>query len=144
MSSRSLLILIPLTCAVLAQAACDEDVVGVNSGGSDGAATADLAVPDLTPPDQPLPTCTDQAKNGDETDVDCGGGVCPKCADGKVCLKHADCKSGVCKSGICAAASCTDKVKNGAETDVDCGGGTCPACADTKQCAKNSDCSSGV
>jgi len=92
----------------------------------------------------PLPTCIDKAQNGDETDTDCGGKVCPKCADGKKCKAPADCKSGVCTGGICAAATCTDKVMNGAETDVDCGGGSCPACADTKKCKAATDCKSGV
>ena len=41
----------------------------------------DLLIPDLIPPDMPPPTCTDKKKNGQETDVDCGGGTCPKCAD---------------------------------------------------------------
>jgi hypothetical protein len=34
--------------------------------------------------------CTDGTKNGDETDVDCGGS-CPPCASGNACLVDADC-----------------------------------------------------
>ena len=90
------------------------------------------------------PSCTDSVKNGDETDVDCGGTTCGACADSKKCILAGDCKSGVCTAGACAAPSCTDSVKNGVETDVDCGGGTCPKCADTKACAYASDCKSGV
>ena len=91
------------------------------------------------------PTCGDKVKNGDETDADCGGSTCPKCADKKGCKSAADCLSGVCDatSGQCAAPKCTDKVKNGSESDMDCGG-TCPACADGKTCTKATDCSSGV
>ena len=39
--------------------------------------------------------CSDQMKNGDETDVDCGGS-CAACADGGVCAMGSDCLSGVC------------------------------------------------
>src|SRR4051812_10122209 len=38
-------------------------------------------------------------KDGDETDVDCGGTKSPACADTKGCLVAVDCKSGVCKGG---------------------------------------------
>src|SRR5438105_2395410 len=51
----------------------------------------DLAVPDLTlPPDLVNPTCTDGAKNGSETDIDCGG-ACAPCADGQGCALATDC-----------------------------------------------------
>jgi len=46
-------------------------------------------------------SCTDKVKNGLETDVDCGGGICPKCAGGKKCIKPSDCQSGVCSGGSC-------------------------------------------
>ena len=55
----------------------------------------DLLVPDLLVPDLPPPTCTDKIKNGAETDMDCGGGTCPKCADTKKCSAPTDCNSGV-------------------------------------------------
>ena len=90
------------------------------------------------------PTCTDAIKNGTETDVDCGGGLCPACVPGKMCLAGSDCTSQVCMAGMCQAPSCTDMVKNGNETDVDCGGGTCPKCAMSKMCGSNSDCQSNV
>ena len=109
----------------------------------------DQLVPDLTPPDLAIPdllppTCTDTLKNGDETDVDCGGKTCPQCADGKSCKLAVDCTSGVCTSGICAAPGCTDNVLNGAETDIDCGGSTCSKCVATKKCNGAGDCASGV
>jgi hypothetical protein len=66
-------------------------------------------------------------KNGSETDVDCGGGTCPACADGLACSTAADCSSGVCTANICTGVSCTDGIKNGTETGLDCGG-ACPAC----------------
>ncbi len=91
------------------------------------------------------PTCTDIAQNGTETDLNCGGGSCPKCADGKKCLVNNDCISSVCLSGICQIPSCDDGTKNDIETDVDCGGGTCPKCANGKKCLNgDQDCTSGV
>ncbi len=89
------------------------------------------------------PTCNDMAKNGSETDVDCGG-VCPDCADGSDCLVSGDCSSGFCNPStlLCAAPACNDTFKNGSETDVDCGGPTCPDCANGKTCAASTDCSS--
>jgi hypothetical protein len=41
-------------------------------------------------------------KNAAETDVDCGGGTCPDCADGKLCKVAGDCASGTCTNGKCA------------------------------------------
>ncbi|HLL52587.1 MAG TPA: kelch repeat-containing protein [Myxococcaceae bacterium] len=40
-------------------------------------------------------SCTDGVKNGNESDVDCGG-ACQQCAFGKTCAAAADCASGVC------------------------------------------------
>ena len=52
-------------------------------------------------------TCHDGKLNGHETDVDCGGGTCPRCADGKTCQVANDCVSGTCASGQCAACTPT-------------------------------------
>ncbi len=78
--------------------------------------------------------------NGKETDIDCGGGTCPKCVDARMCKVKTDCVSGVCTGGKCAAPTCADKVMNGKETDIDCGGGTCPKCSDARQCKTTGDC----
>jgi hypothetical protein len=42
----------------------------------------------------------DGAKNGTETDVDCGGASSPKCAVGKTCLAFGDCASNECYGGF--------------------------------------------
>jgi hypothetical protein len=48
------------------------------------------------------PTCSDGVENGEETDVDCGGDLCPKCVAGKNCVSDDDCVSKVCDiDGIC-------------------------------------------
>jgi hypothetical protein len=51
--------------------------------------------------DGPGISCTDKVTNGDETDTDCGGDMCPKCWAGKICQKDSDCRSGGCSSGKC-------------------------------------------
>jgi hypothetical protein len=86
------------------------------------------------------PTCLDGEKNGLESDVDCGGGLCPTCDDGEDCNQNSDCTSGVCVDGVCQPPSCTDGVTNGAETDIDCGGGACPGCEEGEDCLENRDC----
>lgn len=84
----------------------------------------------------------DGAKNGDETDIDCGGTKAPACADGKGCAVDADCKSTVCKMNVCQAPTSTDGVKNGDETGIDCGGTTtmAPRCATGLGCLADTDC----
>jgi hypothetical protein len=86
--------------------------------------------------------CFDELKNGNETDIDCGGGSCADCANGKICLVGGDCTSNFCSAAghLCVASQCLDELKNGNETDVDCGGDTCTKCVDTKACLLNSDC----
>lgn len=87
-----------------------------------------------------MATPADGIKDGNETDVDCGGSSSPACADGKGCLVASDCTSDVCTGGKCQAPSPTDGVKNGDETDVDCGGAKAPKCATGKGCSVTADC----
>jgi hypothetical protein len=48
------------------------------------------------------PTCADTVADGNETDVDCGGGTCPGCAKGKKCLVNSDCSGAMmCVGNIC-------------------------------------------
>lgn len=54
------------------------------------------------------PECIDGIKNGEETDVDCGGSVCIECEEGGNCIKDSDCKLGVgliCSKGKCSSLS---------------------------------------
>ena len=82
-------------------------------------------------------------KDGDETDVDCGGSSAPPCEDGKACKANEDCASVSCISGTCKAPSPDDGIKNADETDVDCGGAAAPKCASGKTCSVDADCSVG-
>src|SRR5262249_55032474 len=91
------------------------------------------------------PSCRDGIKNGNETDVDCGGS-CSKCSIGKRCATNSDCASNncnpsshTCQQAQATAPSCSDGIKNGNETDVDCGG-SCSKCSSGKRCLANSDC----
>jgi hypothetical protein len=43
------------------------------------------------------PTCNDGVQNGNETDIDCGGG-CPKCNPGQKCGGNGDCVGGSCNT----------------------------------------------
>jgi alpha-tubulin suppressor-like RCC1 family protein len=87
-------------------------------------------------------SCNDKLKNGDETDVDCGGS-CPGCANGLACVLDVDCASLRCGPfGVCLAPSCIDGKKDGTETDVDCGGDACGPCASGKACLAHADCAS--
>jgi N-acetylneuraminic acid mutarotase len=49
--------------------------------------------------------CEDGTKNGSETDIDCGGGTCPKCSPNRGCSKDEDCTTGSCSRLFCALAS---------------------------------------
>jgi hypothetical protein len=51
-----------------------------------------------------MPGCSDGMKDGQETDVDCGGGPpmgCPTCAIDQACLTGSDCQTGACCGGRC-------------------------------------------
>lgn len=85
---------------------------------------------------------TNGVRDGKETDVDCGGGICAACGDGKGCSVAADCVNHICTGGTCRTPGCSDGVKNGDETDADCGG-ACAPCGPGKGCAVDGDCVSG-
>lgn len=106
--------------------------------------------------------CLNKVKDGDETDVDCGGS-CGTCAKGKSCKLDKECQTGfcdtdggskcqertcetddeckgfMCYSNVCV--SCSNGIQDGDETDVDCGGSKCGTkCENGKACSANSDC----
>jgi len=128
---RALSLALAAAGVVTASAACSSTAgAGVDSDDPSASADTTSAAP------------ADGTKNGDETDVDCGGSRVEKCADGKGCLKGGDCESGVCKSGTCAPPGPDDGIKNADETDVDCGGAKAPKCALGKACKAHDDCGS--
>lgn len=90
----------------------------------------------------PMNACTDRKRDGAETDIDCGGGTCPKCAADAACTGPGDCESGACDANKCRAPTCSDGFRDGYESDVDCGA-VCARCAAGKRCATSDDCASG-
>ncbi|HEY8380066.1 MAG TPA: hypothetical protein VIK91_26430 [Nannocystis sp.] len=87
----------------------DEPSSGTTTTGTSTGVDATTGIATTTP----TPTCDDGERNGDESDVDCGGS-CPACADGKACKGPSDCQSGVCEGGVCVAKEC--------DVDDDCAG----------------------
>ncbi|MBW3019556.1 hypothetical protein KY329_05225 [Candidatus Woesearchaeota archaeon] len=86
--------------------------------------------------------CFNFVRDGDETDVDCGGS-CSACAAGLNCNNNGDCDTNFCYQRTCEITLCNDSIKNGWESDIDCGGTTCAGCALTESCIADSDCDSG-
>jgi hypothetical protein len=61
------------------------------------------STPAPTAPSTPAPTtleCSNNKKDGSETDTDCGGSTCPKCAATKACSTGTDCDSETCKVSV--------------------------------------------
>src|SRR5687767_7164882 len=74
-------------------------------------ATAPKESPVLTPTGA---SCTNGVKDGDESDVDCGGGTCPVCANGDACNAGPDCASRVCTANKCTNdVGCADGTREG-------------------------------
>jgi len=79
------------------------------------------------------PACDDGVRNGDESDVDCGG-ACDDCEDGEACGGDDDCESGVCVDDVCGRVrSCLEILNAGRsvgdgvyEIDADGAGGNAP------------------
>jgi hypothetical protein len=91
--------------------------------------------------------CFDNRKDGAETDIDCGGGVCSACGLGKSCQVDTDCTSNACDASTlkCVSNQCADNRKDGTETGVDCGGpNSCARCGVGQGCLANSDCQPGL
>jgi hypothetical protein len=55
--------------------------------------------------DVALPPCQNGIRDGNETDVDCGGGTCPACGPDKVCATSGDCTTSLCTAQRCTLAS---------------------------------------
>ncbi len=87
--------------------------------------------------------CSNGRRDGEETDIDCGGLDCHPCAKNEGCGADRDCASGLqCVDEACRAEHCSDRKENEDETDVDCGGGDCAACDTNEGCLLARDCES--
>jgi len=91
------------------------------------------------------PSCDDGKRNGNETDIDCGGERCDRCSIGDTCKINLDCSSSLCESRTCKRINlCKDGIKSGGETDVDCGGSCRDKCELARGCNTDEDCVSGL
>ena len=115
---------------------------GASAGGAYGGTGAGEPPDGAAGADVDPAQCDDLQKNGDETDVDCGGRACAPCPADRTCAMGTDCQSAICTNVVCQAPSCTDLALNGDETDLNCGGG-CPACAQGRHCSVDGDCGTG-
>lgn len=90
----------PAACGETAGTDCDDTSAAVNPAAvdncdSDGVDNdCDGAVDECDP-------CTNNVRDGSESDVDCGG-TCAACEIGQGCGADSDCLSGLCTTGICA------------------------------------------
>jgi hypothetical protein len=91
--------------------------------------------------------CTNNIRDPDEADIDCGGACKVPCTSGSACRDDIDCTSLLCAGSPkrCQTATCTDGRQNNAETGVDCGGASpCGPCPEQEGCRLPSDCASLV
>jgi hypothetical protein len=125
---------------------CVECILGTTMGCPAGEICFDL---------NGIPTCTkcnDTTKNGDETDVDCGGtcatcindGPCKKCKLGQVCGElNGNCDGLPCVDKICCENSCGADCKmceTGTGKCIDVLAGKLDTCMDSKVCVPGSGC----
>ncbi len=92
---------------------------GASQGGQGGCASCETL--GLTCGEGPCGNCDNAAKDGSETDTDCGGEIstcATRCPNGDSCMVNSDCLSGVCSdANICKAPICGDGLVTG---DEDC------------------------
>jgi Mg-chelatase subunit ChlD len=123
--------------------------------------SAPSAIPTFAPSQAPsYPTsCANGARDGTETDLDCGGPSCGRCAGGLVCDTKNDCLTDLCVNQRCVQppsstptaaptteleGKCSNGVRNAnTESDIDCGGVCTQKCTLGKNCETADDCISG-
>ncbi|MFM2152009.1 MAG: hypothetical protein RL199_444 [Pseudomonadota bacterium] len=89
------------------------------------------------------PAASDGLKNGDETDVDCGGVAGPGCAYASLCRLDRDCATDmVCQGGRCNFGACGNStLSQGAN---DCGRMCASHCGEGTACRGQLDCVPGA
>jgi len=108
-------------------------------------------------------SCNDNSQNGQETDTDCGGGLCAACTAASSCTNpldiatcsnpaqncrdDSDCTDSCYKPFGATTGSCvssTNGVKDGQEGGPDCGFRADTICAIGTACTTANDCSTGI
>ena len=88
-------------------------------------------------------SCADQVRNGQESDIDCGGPSCAPCAAGLACAVERDCESRSCKGGVCRTGCGDFAFTCGAGSYCDprgdgpgcqCDATSCPGCCNRSEC----------
>lgn len=80
-------------------------------------------------PEETNPRCTNGARDGDETGIDCGGSCVSACGpDGRRPNRGSN------------LTTRDNGAKDGDESDVDCGGSSGRRCAEGRRCASDADC----
>jgi len=98
--------------------AADAGAAASGRGGEGGGVSAPFS-------DWPV-SCRNGLRDGDETDIDCGGPDCGTCLSGRRCERGSDCLSAECAAGACTCVPL----------------GECPqdACGSLRQCGEELDC----
>ncbi|MDC0718320.1 hypothetical protein [Nannocystis bainbridge] len=136
----------PVTYEFVDSASATEAVSETMSSGTDTALSE--------PPPAPVEPCFDGIINGAETDLDCGGPVCPPCGPGQQCSGPWDCAGGLCEAGLCrpplqcrVAEDCPDEPCR----QPQCDGGQCSyvelegiKCDDGDLCTEANVCIAGA
>ena len=147
---------VDVTVPEAAEASTPQDAATEARASQDAPSDGDTLGPPTDAPIDAPAHCFDHQKDGDESDVDCGGS-CAGCGPGRDCYANFDCSAEVsgCDAAnggcvchptmhVCVYDHCYDTIKDANETGVDCGGGLCAPCAVGTGCNTNSDCSSGA
>lgn len=123
--------------AALTDARTNDDDAGASA--ADGGSLSDAQV--TSSGDAGNFACRDGLRDGDETDIDCGGPDCGTCLSGRKCEKGADCLSGECEGGKCTCVPLVACPDNACGHVVHCGGELdCGSCA-SGVCYENQCCS---
>ncbi len=95
--------------------------------------------------------CQNTVQDADETDINCGGDVCPPCMNNQGCMDPVDCQSGYCMGTTCTACTANDNCDTATQwCDDETNGGTCTAkkpngetCDEGFECT-SANCTDGV
>jgi hypothetical protein len=128
-----------LDCGAACPPGCSTGELCLVSADCESLECAGAAVKTCAPPG-----CFDGHKNGDETDINCGGSCAQACPPGYGCLVNDDCIGEMCDpAALVCSPTCDDGFINQGESDPDCGG-PCAGCPAGWHCFTSADCGAGL